>query len=106
VVGTAGDGEAALALILEQQPDVILTDLHMPVLNGLGLVRRVMAQMPRPIIVVSVSVADDGARGSANAFELLGAGAVDVYPKPRAGFSRSSAPAYRSWRGASASPPG
>ena len=36
VVGAAADGEQALALVAEHQPDAILLDLHMPVLDGIG----------------------------------------------------------------------
>ncbi|MDP2795130.1 MAG: chemotaxis-specific protein-glutamate methyltransferase CheB [Sulfurisoma sp.] len=80
VVGTAADGREALDLLPALNPDVICTDLHMPVMDGLELTRAVMASQPRPILVVSVSVEP----GSVNVFRLLEAGAVEVYPKPRA----------------------
>lgn len=80
VVGTAANGQEALDLLPGLNPDVICTDLHMPVLDGLAFIRVVMAEHPRPILVVSVSVEPD----SPNVFQLLEAGAVDVYPKPRA----------------------
>jgi two-component system chemotaxis response regulator CheB len=80
VVGTAANGAEALDLLPALDPDVICTDMHMPVMDGLGLTRVVMATRPRPILVVSVSVETN----SPNVFQLLEAGAVDVYPKPRA----------------------
>ncbi len=80
VAGTAADGQKALELLPTLNPDVICTDLHMPVMDGLELTRAVMADHPLPILVVSVSVES----GSPNVFRLLEAGAVDVYPKPRA----------------------
>lgn len=80
VVGTAANGKEALDLLPDLNPDVICTDLHMPVMNGLEFTREVMAKYPRPILVVSVSVE----AGSPNVFRLLDAGAVDVFPKPRA----------------------
>lgn len=80
VVGAAADGREALDLLPGLNPDVICTDLHMCGMNGLEFTRAVMAQHPRPILVVSVSVEP----GSPNVFRLLEAGAVDVYPKPRA----------------------
>lgn len=80
VAGTAANGKEALELLPLLDPDVILTDLHMPVMDGLEFTREVMEKYPRPILVVSVSVEP----GSPNVFRLLEAGAVDVYPKPRA----------------------
>jgi len=80
VVGTASNGKEALDLLPALNPDVICTDLHMPVMNGLDFTREVMANYPRPILVVSVSVEE----GSPNVFRLLEAGAVDVFPKPHA----------------------
>lgn len=82
VTGTAGNGREALDLLPALNPDVICTDLHMPVMDGLEFTRAVMKKYPRPILVVSVSVEPD----SENVFRLLEAGAVDVYPKPRAIF--------------------
>lgn len=79
IVGTASNGKEALDLIPRVQPTLISTDLHMPVMDGLQFTREVMAKYPRPILVVSVSVAE----GSSNVFRLLEAGAVDVFPKPR-----------------------
>ena len=46
VVGAAADGEQALELVAEQQPDAILLDLHMPVLDGIGATRRLGAEHP------------------------------------------------------------
>lgn len=80
VVGTAANGKEALDLLPALNPEVICTDLHMPIMNGLEFTREVMAQYPRPILVVSVSVEP----GSPNVFKLLDAGAVDVFQKPRA----------------------
>jgi two-component system chemotaxis response regulator CheB len=79
VVGTAADGKEALELVPALNPDVICTDLHMPVMDGLELTRAVMDNYPRPILVVSVSVEP----GSPNVFRMLEAGAVDIMPKPR-----------------------
>jgi len=80
VVGTAVNGKEALDLLPSLNPDVICTDLHMPVMDGLEFTREVMAGFPRPLLVVSVSVE----AGSPNVFKLLDAGAVDVFQKPRA----------------------
>ncbi|MGR9052431.1 MAG: chemotaxis-specific protein-glutamate methyltransferase CheB [Gammaproteobacteria bacterium] len=79
VIGTANNGKNALDLLPSLDPDVVITDLHMPKMNGLELTRTIMATHPRPILVISVSVES----GSPNVFNLLEAGAVDVYAKPR-----------------------
>ncbi|HEX3962709.1 MAG TPA: response regulator transcription factor [Trebonia sp.] len=60
VVGTAADGEQALALVAEHQPDAILLDLHMPVLDGIGATRRLAAEHPGIAVVVLTTYADDG----------------------------------------------
>jgi DNA-binding NarL/FixJ family response regulator len=59
VVGAAADGEQALALVAEHKPDAILLDLHMPVLDGIGATRRMVAEHPEVAIVVLTTFADD-----------------------------------------------
>jgi DNA-binding NarL/FixJ family response regulator len=59
VVGAAADGERALELVAEQQPDAILLDLHMPVLDGIGATRRLAAEHPAVAIVILTTYADD-----------------------------------------------
>lgn len=46
VVGSATNGVKALELIEKLQPDVVLTDIKMPYMDGLGLARRVRADYP------------------------------------------------------------
>ena len=81
VVGTAANGKEALELVPRAAPDVICTDLHMPVMDGLEFTRAVMERFPKPVLVVSVSVQE----GSMNVFNLLEAGAIDIFLKPRGG---------------------
>jgi two-component system chemotaxis response regulator CheB len=80
VVGTAINGKEALDMIPSLQPDVICTDLHMPVMDGLEFTQAVMEKYPRPILVLSVSVQDNQ---TTNIFRLLDAGAIEVMAKPR-----------------------
>ena len=53
------DGEQALELVAEYHPDAILLDLHMPVLDGIGATRRLVAEHPRVAVVVLTTYADD-----------------------------------------------
>jgi len=98
LVGTAVDGEDALSLIAQTDPDVVCTDLHMPRLDGLGLVRRLMASHPKPIIVVSSALGEinGSAKGnnSDSVFELMRAGALEVTAKPRGGFEAGTPADY------------
>jgi two-component system KDP operon response regulator KdpE len=75
-VHVAGDGEAALQTFGDWQPDLIITDLSMPNMNGLELCRRLRAFSAVPIIVLSV-------KGEERAkVEALDAGADDYVTKP------------------------
>jgi len=59
VVGAAADGEQAVDLVAEHQPDAILLDLHMPVLDGIGATRRLTAEHPGVAIVILTTYVDD-----------------------------------------------
>ncbi|MBF0521088.1 MAG: response regulator, partial [Nitrospirae bacterium] len=80
VVGTARHGKEGLEMIPRVSPDVICTDLHMPIMDGLEFTKEVMARHPLPTLVVSVSVSENHTQ---NVFQLLQAGAIDVFPKPQ-----------------------
>lgn len=84
VVATACNGQEALKLIAQTDPAVVCTDLHMPVMDGLELTQEIMANCPRPILVISSAVDEDNAD---NVFRLLNAGAIDIFPKPKSGAS-------------------
>lgn len=51
-VGEAGDGELALPMILEEKPDIIITDIRMPFMNGLELSQIVKEKLPDAKIVI------------------------------------------------------
>ena len=76
VAGAAADGEQALALVAEHQPDAILLDLHMPVLDGIGTTRRLVAEHPGVAIVVLTTYVDD-----TSVLEALRAGARSYLTK-------------------------
>lgn len=52
LVGDAGDGELALPLITRLQPDIVITDIKMPFMNGLELSRVVKETLPNTEIVI------------------------------------------------------
>ncbi len=52
VVGEAGDGTEALAMIRDAQPTVVLLDLRMPRLDGVGVLAALADQQHRPSVVV------------------------------------------------------
>ncbi len=53
VVAEAGDGEQALALAREHQPDLVILDIRMPNLDGLQAARQIQADRPTPVIILS-----------------------------------------------------
>jgi DNA-binding NarL/FixJ family response regulator len=59
LVGTAADGEEALALAAEHDPDVVLMDLRMPRCDGVEATRRIRGEHPGTQIVVLTTYADD-----------------------------------------------
>jgi DNA-binding NarL/FixJ family response regulator len=62
VVGEAADGEQALALIRRRRPDVVITDLVMPRLNGVELTRRIRQELPQTKIILMSSYTEDAYR--------------------------------------------
>ena len=58
LVGAAADGEEAVALCADQDPDVVLMDLEMPVLDGIEATRRIVEAQPRVAVVVLTSFSD------------------------------------------------
>jgi two-component system chemotaxis response regulator CheB len=88
VIGVAKDGGEAVALTQRLRPDIITMDIHMPVLDGYEATRRIMAEAPTPILVVSSSVSAIDAHASLNA---LRAGALGLCEKPSIGDGAAAA---------------
>ena len=88
VVGSARDGDEALALCERERPDAMTLDLTMPGLDGLGVLRalRNRADSNIRVVVVSAFSAAHGAR----AVDALAEGAFDLVPKPTANESLDS----------------
>lgn len=70
VIATAEDGQSAVELALSEQPDVVLMDLHMPVMNGIEATQRIVASSPS-IAVLVLTMLDD----SESVFAAMRAGA-------------------------------
>jgi two-component system KDP operon response regulator KdpE len=75
-IRVAHDGESALELMRDWRPDLVLTDLAMPNVDGVELCRRVRSSSEVPIIVLSVREQER------SKIEALDAGADDYVTKP------------------------
>lgn len=75
LVGTAADGIEALHLVTRTRPDVVLMDIGMPALDGVGATRLIVDHDPRVRVVVLTGSADD------RVSEALDAGACEVVLK-------------------------
>ena len=79
VVGTAPNGERAVAMTRELRPNVVVMDVHMPLLNGFEATQRIMTEVPTPIVIVSSTINVHETAVSMRALEL---GALALLEKP------------------------
>ncbi len=79
VVGEAGNGEECLVVIERENPDVVLLDINMPVMNGLEFLKVLNKKRMKEKVVVVSTVATEGAKETILALEL---GAFDFVTKP------------------------
>jgi DNA-binding NarL/FixJ family response regulator len=83
VLGTASDGEEAIALVERVRPDVVLMDLRMPRCDGVAATRRLREQGSPTQVVVLTTYADDRSvvealRAGARGFLTKDAGAEEI----------------------------
>ena len=83
LVGTAADGEEALTLARELDPDVVLMDLRMPRCDGISAIRRLSDRGERPRAIALTTFADDASvlgalRAGARGYLTKDAGADQI----------------------------
>ena len=83
VVGSASNGEEGLRAASELRPDVITLDVEMPVLDGPGMLRRLMVANPTRVVMLSSLTTE----GAAVTLDALDAGAIDFVAKPGGSLS-------------------
>lgn len=76
VVGRAGDGQRAVELTAALQPDVVLMDIAMPIMDGLEAARAIQQSCPTPVVMLTAYDTPDLADAAARA----GAGGYVVKP--------------------------
>ncbi len=85
-VTTAADPYQAAEKIKKEIPDVITLDVEMPRMDGLTFLKKLMAQLPVPVVVISSLTGNN----SETALKALDLGAVDVYTKPQWGNTKQA----------------
>ncbi len=83
IAGEAADGAQAVALAVSEQPDVVLMDVRMPVMDGLEATRRIMAlpRAPKVVILTTFDLDDyvyEALRAGASGFLLKDAPRADL----------------------------
>ena len=76
VVAEASDGKEALSLALETEPDIVLMDINLPIMNGLQATREIKALRPDIGVVVFTAYHDE-----TQALHAIQAGASAYFPK-------------------------
>lgn len=77
VVGEAASAEAALVVIKDKTPDIVITDIVMPEISGIELTEKISQNYPNISVIVISSLAQEHI-----VLEAIGAGASDFIAKP------------------------
>ncbi len=78
VAWVARDGIEAVAACKSDQPDLVLMDLRMPIMDGVECTRLIMADSPCPILIVTATVSGNFSQ----VYDAMGAGALDAVNTP------------------------
>jgi two-component system chemotaxis response regulator CheB len=78
VVGMAGNGKEAIAMIDDLAPDLVALDVNMPVMDGISTIKHIMIKKPCPVVIMS----NPGDGSTKTIFHFLELGAVDFMSKP------------------------
>ena len=79
VCGEACDGREAVEKVSALNPDIVVMDVQMPIMNGFEATERIMASTPKPVLILSSIINRSEVFTSLRAIEL---GALDVMEKP------------------------
>lgn len=79
IVAEATNGEEAVAAVHREQPDVVLMDVEMPVMDGFAATKRIMSECPTPVVILTSRANRDQLH---TAFEATRHGAVELFAKP------------------------
>jgi two-component system chemotaxis response regulator CheB len=92
VVGTANNGKVAIELVDRAQPDIVLLDLDMPELDGIGTLPHLLRKRPQMSVIVVSTLTQ---RNADISLKCLSLGAVDCLPKPESSREVTTSTGFR-----------
>jgi two-component system, chemotaxis family, protein-glutamate methylesterase/glutaminase len=92
VVGTASNGRAAIDMVDRVQPDIVLLDLDMPELDGIGTLPHLLKKRPHMSVVVVSTLTQ---RNADISLKCLSLGALDCLPKPESSREVTTSASFR-----------
>jgi response regulator NasT len=92
VVGEAGDGQQAVELASQVEPDVVILDVKMPVLDGIAAAERIVAAQIAPVVMLTAfsqrELVERAAEAGAMAYVVKPFGKADLLPAIEVSLSR------------------
>ena len=93
IIASIANGELAINAAARDQPDIVILDIEMPVMDGLTALPRIREKSPRSKIIMFSSLTEKGAQITMKA---MGLGAVECLVKPSAGEAKSGGAFHQS----------